>query len=198
MGFYEPPDSRILFHGARREKPAVSWNDFKPTVIPDGFILLVDTREQSPLFTGWPIKKGEIRTHGDLIIKGVTLRVGDYSVSGYEKQVAIERKKQSDFESFIQKEYQTKTIKKLQKMSKMFFAGLVIEADEADLFEYPISPKMTREKVRAHLASMNVHYRVHVKISNNRKKLELWCLDRLTRAYRYLHDGILFKSETSE
>lgn len=96
----------------RDEYNSLIW---KKTDIPEGFILVVDTREQYPLFD--PIPKG-------LCIVRDTVKIGDYTVKGLEDKVAIERKMESDFFNYIGKD-RDNTIKKLESMSKMYFSALV-------------------------------------------------------------------------
>ena len=88
--------------------PNISTTLKKPK-IPDGFILVQDTREQLPLFARLP--KG-------LIIKSDTLKVGDYSIEGFQDIITIERKNISDLLTFIGGE-RKKTIEKLKVMSQM-------------------------------------------------------------------------------
>lgn len=175
-----------FINGAKRRKPPNRHIDFKPTEIPDGFVLLVDTREQMPLFTKEQIEKSEKRIENGLVLIGKTLKNGDYSVGGLENLVSIERKQQSDFESYITSEYKRKTLKKLERLSGYYFKALVIEADENDLYEFPISDYITREVVRSHLCSFRIHYGLHVIVNDNREYLERFILDALVRCYRYL------------
>ena len=199
MGFYSKQKKVKQYHGAQRKDPEVCWDLFEPTVIPDGFVLLVDTREQIPLFaSGGQFKNDEIRVENGLVMKGKTLHLGDYSIGGYHKAVGIERKKQSDWESFILSEYKRKTIPKLCRMRDAVWSALVIEANLGVLYNYPVSPKMTREKVRNQLASIETHYGIHTYITGNRKELEMWVLDRLVRVYKYLQEGTLHEKDRDE
>jgi len=63
-------------------------NELKPFRIPEGFVMVRDTREQKPLFADPP--------EGLQVITG-TLLHGDYSIRGFETKFAIERKQMSDF-----------------------------------------------------------------------------------------------------
>jgi len=173
---------------AKHKKPPTHYDDFKPIVIPDGFAVAIDTREQLPLFTKarQQFSKNEKRIENDLILVGTTLHNGDYSVCGLEKLVAIERKQQSDFESYITSEYSKKTKKKLEQLRKYYFKALVIEANENDLYEYPISDYVTREMVKSHILSFRVHYGMQVIINEDRKILERIMLDWFVKCYKYL------------
>ena len=56
----------------------------KPTIIPPEMIVIVDTREQRPLFNTARIPKGLTLTSG-------TLADGDYSIRGFEDKICFER-----------------------------------------------------------------------------------------------------------
>ena len=73
----------------------------KPFVFPQGFVLVIDTRERNPLCTA---VKG-------LTVCRDTLKDGDYSIRGFEDRFAVERKQVSDFFSYIGRE-RKKTIRK--------------------------------------------------------------------------------------
>lgn len=86
--------------------------------VEDNFIIVIDTREQNPYFKRPP--KG-------LIIVRDTLECGDYSLRGFEKEVAIERKELHDFLTSISHErYRFKAM--LSKMADYKRKFLVIEA----------------------------------------------------------------------
>lgn len=143
----------------------------KPTTIPSGFVLLVDTREQQPLFT---------HPQEGLKVEHVALPVGDYSVKGYETRVAVERKKLSDFYLYIGKE-RRRTAEKIKALSEMDWAALVIEATEQDLMRRYEYGKMTPEHARGFLTSLRVKWGIHVYVSRVRPMLERYILDHLTR-----------------
>jgi ERCC4-type nuclease len=152
---------------------SVLW---KPTDIPDGFVIVVDTREQYPLFD--PIPKG-------LAVIRDTVKIGDYTIMGLETKVAIERKCESDFFSYIGSE-RIKTTKKLEAMSNMYFSALVIQVDEYDLYNPSIPTKLTHEHVRGFLKCIRVKYGIHYYMNEDREMLERYVLDSLTYAYKQL------------
>lgn len=55
-------------------------------------VIIIDTREQTPLFSKLP--KGQIFVRD-------TLKVGDYSLRGFEENISLERKNPDDFLSSI-------------------------------------------------------------------------------------------------
>ena len=88
--------------------------------------------------------------------------------------------------SYITSEYKEKTIKKLKKFKNMYFAALVIEEDEKELYELKMFSGITNEQIINHLASIICHYNVHTYFSSDRFWLELYILHRLVRCYKYL------------
>lgn len=150
----------------------------KLTYIPDGFVLVIDTREQQPLFSG----------RDDIPVEHRVLHDGDYSVSGYETLIIVERKKLSDFLSYIGKERATKTIPKLCRLSAARFAALIIEEDEQQLNGPFRHSKLTGEHVRAFLLSCRVRYGIHVYISKDRAALERFVIDHCVKAWSILRE----------
>ena len=152
-----------------------------PTKIPKGFVLLIDTREQKPLFVSPP---------DGLVVKHTKVDVGDYTVEGFEDRVCVERKQLSDFDSFMGRERNEHTIPKLKRMSAMIhnngFSALVIECSEAKLFSKRRYGKMTPEHARGFLKKVEVGFHIPYHIEPNRAKLERYVLDSLCYAYEIM------------
>jgi len=140
--------------------------------IPKGFILAIDTREQQPLFAS---VLPEI-----LPIQHVALEHGDYSIIGYENRVTIERKKLSDFYSYIGAE-RKRTRNKITALSQMDFAALIIEANESDLDRKFGYGKLTPAHAHGFLISLRVRYGIHVYINSRREKLEEFIIEHLLK-----------------
>nr|BDD44335.1 hypothetical protein 11 [Desulfobacterales bacterium] len=151
----------------------------KPFCIPKDFILVVDTREQKPLFT----------SVDGLSVCREALQHGDYSIKGFEDRFTIERKQVSDFYSYIGRE-RHRTIKKLEKLSQLDFAGMVIESSADDLMVPPIYSRVSPESARQFLVSVNVRYGIHVYCDRCRVSLERWVLDRAIKFYRLQREAI--------
>jgi len=150
---------------------------WKPTVIPKGFVLIRDTREQKPLFANPP--KG-------LTIVDKKLEVGDYSIQGFENFVCIERKMVSDLYAFI-RDHDTHTVFKLCKMKAIrMFACLLIEASERKLSHQQPHTKLTPEHIRGFLKTVRAGYGIHVYTSGNRTNLERFVLDHLCYCFKVL------------
>lgn len=170
-------------------KPPRGPLDFE---IPEGFTLVVDSREQLPLFTRPP--KG-------LTITTNTLPIGDYSIQGFETSVAIERKQLSDLISFVGKE-RNRTIEKLQWMKELDFAALVIEVDEDELIHayeqtlrqelglYSAEQVMIKSShIRGFLISVNVKYGIHTYLERDRNEISRYILDRFIKYYNCKRKG---------
>lgn len=164
----------------------IEQNPLKPFVFPSGFVLIQDTREQLPLFDGSDIPEG-------LVIESQSLRDGDYSVLGLTHMVAFERKRISDFFSYIGRDRE-RTTRKMERFREIVdrggFVGLVVEASEGDLLNGYHMSSVPPETVRQTLVSFEVRYGVHCYYSRDRKDVCRWVLDRAIKAYRMWHENI--------
>jgi len=145
----------------------------KPFKFPDGLIILQDTREQIPLFTRIP--KG-------LTIRSEKLDTGDYSIAGFTKSFCVERKMISDLLSFCTTE-RDKTKQKLERMGKMDWSALVIEAKESDLYRPYLNSSISPEVIRQSLVSFSIRWGVHIYIGN-RENCCRFILDHCIKYYR--------------
>jgi ERCC4-type nuclease len=91
----------------------LNTNGLRPFRIPDGLVLIQDTREQKPLFTSPPDGLEVVRD---------ALPYGDYSMRGFEGKFCVERKQISDFYSYIGKE-RYRTTRKMQEFGEIVFSG---------------------------------------------------------------------------
>ena len=146
----------------------------KPYTFQDDFCLVIDTREQHPLFH--PLPKG-------LLVVRDTLTHGDYSIRGFENKIAIERKKMSDLMSYIGIE-RDKTAVKLHAMKDLYFKALVVEEAWDDLFLPKQYSKVPAEVIRQALVSFNVRFGLHIFVHPYREVIERWVLDRLLYAHK--------------
>ncbi len=152
----------------------------KPFKIPDGMIIVVDTREQRPMFKRKPKHTGTLK-----IIKE-KVPYGDYTIKGHEFEFGIERKQISDFYSYIGKE-RKKTTVKMQNFKDMVdgggWAALVIEASEADILAGFMMSKVPPEVARGFLNSWRVRYGLHSFFSRERRSIERFILDSMIKFY---------------
>jgi ERCC4-type nuclease len=154
---------------ARRRPAAADGSLFKPYKIPEDFALVIDTREQKPLFD--PAPEG-------LVIVRKALKHGDYSVSGLEDFIGIERKRMSDLMSYIGSE-RDRTVRKLEAMRPLEFRALVVEEPWDDVFLPKAHSQLSPDVIRAALVSFNVRFGLHIFMHPHRSAIERWTLDRL-------------------
>ena len=160
-------------------KPTAIYTDqLKQAHIPGGMILVVDTREQKPLFTD---------LMPDLVTVAASLPHGDYSLQGFEDRFCVERKKISDFYAYIGKE-RDRTTRKMEQFRKIVsrggWVGLVVEATEADILAGYVMSRISPETARQALVSFEVRYGVHVYYSRSRRDIARWILDRAIKYYK--------------
>jgi ERCC4-type nuclease len=148
----------------------------KPTVFPENFVLLQDTREQLPLFSRIP--KG-------LTVMSTNLRDGDYSIRGFESQICFERKAH-DLYSYCSTE-QDKTKAKMERFKKMEFVGLIIEGRESEIYQFQQHTKVHPECIRGALTSFQIRYGVHVYIGS-RENCARWLLDCAVKFWNVKHE----------
>lgn len=160
------------------QKHLIKRDQLKPFKIPPGFTLIIDTREQLPLFK---------RPPKNLNILKKSLKDGDYSIEGYEDLFCIERKRISDFYSYIGSE-RKKTQRKMNRFAKMDWVGLVIEASEADILSGYIMSKVPPEVARQTLVAFELRYGVHVYYNPSRHDCARWILDRAIKFYNIMQE----------
>ncbi len=162
-----------------KRKPVTRSNgscELRPHVIPDGMIVVVDTREQKPLWLPSPMK--------DLVITRGTLRNGDYSIRGFEDTFAIERK-ENDLWAYLTSE-RVKTKEKLTRLKDYEFKALVIEFEEAELYMPQLFTDIPPEVVRQSLISFEIKYGIHI-FYGDRKALERKVLDWMIYYWKFKH-----------
>lgn len=163
----------------RRAKKSVFKGEFKAHEFPEGMVVVVDTREQTPLFVKMP--KGMVVTRD-------TLKHGDYSILGFEDRFTIERKGMSDFLGYVSHE-RKKTVEKMKVFKGMDFAALVVEVDEDELYFGSVHSLVGAEVIRQALVSFQVRYGVHVYVTDDREKIERVVLDWMIKYYKVMKEA---------
>lgn len=148
----------------------------RPHKIPEGMVVKIDTREQSPLWLPKPPK--------DLVVVRSTLTNGDYSIGGFEDSFAVERKMDDLYPYFTSEREKTK--EKLIRLNKFEFKGLVIEYEEAELYGPQLFTQVSPEVIRQSLVSVEIKYGVHV-FYGRREALERKVLDWMIYYWNYKH-----------
>lgn len=111
-------------------------------------VIIIDTREKLPY-----IFQEKILAH--------PLKAGDYSLVGFQNQIAIERKTKVDAYGSFGKGRQ-KFIKELEKLSQLDYSAIVIEASQADLLIPPGRSLMNPKSVVSSLLSWSVRYKINI------------------------------------
>lgn len=151
---------------------------------PNGFISIIDTREQErgdPLFLKRPPK--------GLVMVRDSLKVGDYSVRGFEEGgITIERKKIPDLLNCLGNDRE-RFKRELIWMKEYEWKAIVIEGSEGDLYQYHDFSLMDPNSVRQSIVSINIRYGVQFYYQADRGKLERWVLDHLIKFWRVKREG---------
>lgn len=108
-----------------------------PLAVP--FTILVDGQEKAPYhFAG--LRADSDKRYRPLIVptEWCHLKTGDYSIKGYESLVTIERKSLSDlFGTLGSEERRDRFEREHERMSRMEYAAVVIEASWTDILKSP-------------------------------------------------------------
>ena len=139
--------------------------------IPLCFRMIIDTKEKLPLFKSY-----------DVPILNKSLKDGDYSIEGFENSFSIERKRISDFFSYIGKE-RKKTTGKLERLSNMDYASLVVEASFDDLLAPQLYTKLKVSHLWGFIKSLSIKYGIDLFMHRNRAIIERYILDRMIYYY---------------
>ena len=118
-------------------------------------IIATDTRERVPYaFAG-----AEVRT----------LKTGDYSIVGLEDRVTVERKRLEELFTIVGRE-RARFERELERMARMDYAAIVIEADLSQILKGSAYSKVSPKTVIASLLSWSVRYNVHVFFCGSREQ----------------------------
>lgn len=119
------------------------------------FIIIIDSREQRP-FTFKNIKPDPPA----IIVQG--LKTGDYSVSGLENNICVERKELGDLFNSVGKGRKRFECE-MQRMSEFDYAALVVESDIQTWFmNPPARSKMNPKSVFRTVVAWSQRYNVCV------------------------------------
>lgn len=152
------------------------------------FTVIVDTREQAPFrFLGID----DDQTRQPLIVPLITdqaLSTGDYSISGLESALTVERKSVGDFASSITHD-RDRFESEMERMRMMVdvggYAAVVIEGDWNELlYRYPERSRVSAKCISRTIASWSIRYRVQFWPCMNRRHAELWTFRLLSMFWR--------------
>lgn len=163
----------------KKRPPVVRSNgscELRPHVIPESMVIVIDTREQKPLWLPKP-PKGLVLTRG-------TLKNGDYSIRGFEDVFAIERK-DTDLFAYLTRERE-KTKEKLIRLSDYEFKALVIEFQEEELYMPHLFTDISPEVIRQSLVSFEIKYGLHI-FYGDKRAIERKVLDWMIYYWKIKH-----------
>lgn len=108
-------------------------------------VIIIDTREQRPYF--FP----------EFTTAPAALPAGDYSIQGWEKLIAVERKTLSDYIGSIS-QGRKRFMRELQKLQSYWYACIVVEANMEDIFNNDYRSKMNQNAVIGTTISIYLRY----------------------------------------
>ena len=137
-------------------------------------IILTDTREQLPYsFDRWPI---EIQTAG--------LPTGDYSLSGFENQIAVERKSLNDLIGCLIGKNRVRFEKELTHARQYELFAVVIEADFFQIANKNYHSVMNPDAVLQSITAFYIRYKIPFLFCGNRSGAE-YMIYSLLQKYLY-------------
>ncbi len=145
--------------------------------------IVVDTREQQPwTFTGVS-KSIKVNTHR------TALKTGDYTVSGLENVLALERKKSlSEFAGNIS---EPRFKRELERLEAFKYRFLILEfgfwhinhwEDYCKTLPF-MQTKLSSQFIIRYLSDIEVNYNLHVALCNDRASAEHYALNIMRRVY---------------
>ena len=131
--------------------------------------IIVDTREQKPLFETPPCQLVGIPT-------------GDYSVVGHTATIAVERKSLQDLLGSVGRG-RDRFREEFIRLGDVRYAAVVIEGTQTALIKAPKWGRVSAGHARGTMMSWGMEYRVQVHWAENRAMAKLYVRDFLRIAY---------------
>jgi ERCC4-type nuclease len=151
------------------------------------FTLVIDSREQTPYaFAG--LRSDADAGRRPLLVRTVTrgLEAGDYSLEGFERLVAVERKSLSDLFATLG-QARARFVRELRRLQALYeFAAVVVEAGWEDILVRPPPRSRLRPKTvfRSVVAWQQRYPRVHWWMCPSREFAEVVTFRMLERFWR--------------
>jgi len=120
--------------------------------------ILIDSREQAPY---------AFQRYEGVTVETSTLQTGDYSLSGLQDRVALERKSLDDLTGTLTKGRE-RFERECERGRGFDYFGLVIEASLEDVRGHKYQSQMTPQSLLQSLAAFSVRYGLHVHWCGNR------------------------------
>ena len=118
----------------------------------DPALIVTDTREQAPLFVD---------------LRAVTLKTGDYSIVGFEKIMAVERKSIADLIGSVGKG-RARFLREIRRLAKFKYPAILVEGTPRAILAAPHFGRVTGKVALATLISWSAVYRLPVLYADDR------------------------------
>jgi ERCC4-type nuclease len=139
------------------------------------FIVVIDSREQHPYKFDGTITKA--------------LKSGDYSISGLEDKIAIERKTKEDAYSSLGAG-RARFEKELIRLSDYDYSAIVIESNLDNFLQAPPFTKMNPKAAMNSLVSWSVKYKVFIFFASDRQHAKALVFRILQKYFKHRGDDV--------
>ena len=146
---------------------------------PDGFVLVIDTRENDALFKR-PLK--------GLVTVRNTLATGDYSIRGFENGIAVERKNLSDLLSSLGGN-RDRFKRELEKLKEYERKWIFVEATHQEALSYQEYSLMHPNAVRQSIVSIEIRLGIPFYFQPDRRQMERHLIDLFVNYYKVNREG---------
>lgn len=136
--------------------------------------VVIDTREQRPY------------VFAESVIG--TLPTGDYSLLGFENQVAVERKTKSDAYGSLG-QGRARFRREVERMASLQYGAIVIEAGVPDFLRPLLFSQLAPSAALGSLLAWSVRFGVHVIFAGDREHGAAITLQLLTKFWHYHQEG---------
>ncbi|TFH24739.1 hypothetical protein E4G67_01690, partial [Candidatus Bathyarchaeota archaeon] len=158
----------------------------KPKPGQDKFLIIRDTREQDG--KGWTFRAAA----NCLGIERKKLDVGDYTVSGLEDILMVERKTLGDLWNTLGQHLNYKRfLKEIERAKNHKIKYLVIEATIAEVNAGYKWSKVSPANIHAKLISLQVKHNVHIIFAGREDVARAWTRMLFDKVFRYHLDGTI-------
>ena len=117
--------------------------------------IIIDSREQRPYHFDFPV-----------VVTG--LKVGDYSLVGFEDEISLERKSLSDLIGSLS-QGRDRFERELSRGRALDYFALIVEGSMRDITEGRYRSKMNPEAVIQSLMAFSIRYRIPIFFAGNRR-----------------------------
>lgn len=158
----------------------------RPNVGQDKFLIIRDTREKKG--KGWQFRASA----NCLGMNERKLDVGDYTVSGLENVLMVERKTLGDLWGTLgNQENYKRFLREMDRAKNHRMKYLIIEATLAEVDSGYRWSKVPPANIHAKLISLQVKYNVHVIFAGRADKARAWARRLFDKIFRYHLEGSL-------